>query len=409
MGRKSGAVAMKKFVRAPDPAAASALLRDLAARPWPSVPRQIDKPLVLYGAGNLGKMARVYLERVGVEFLYVVDANPQRYLDDPLWRGVAIVSPQDVPMAQRQRVLLAVCVVTVPFGDVSGPLAAAGWNDVVPFYDLAEACRDRHVLGNGWFAGGLSSADVARTEQVLVRWGDDASRAHHLQFIAWHGLREDWLFDDAPVSSDDRYFVPQLRQALRDDEVFVDIGAHHGEVSLKFMQIVGCRFKEIWMIEPDPENLGRIRVELQENGWSGDARVKVLNCALGEREGRQPFFEGAGYASKLSELGRTPVEVKTLDQLGVAPTLVKLHVEGGELAVLQGGLETIKRQRPMLAVTTYHNRLGLWELPGWLMDNLPDYVFLWRQHTWCGTGSIMYCFPHERVLGDGTFGKARYV
>ena len=400
---------MKRFARAPDPAAASALLRDLAARPLPAAPRQIDKPLVLYGAGNLGKMAKAYLERVGVEFLYVVDADPQRYRDDPFWRGVAIVTPQSVSVVQRQRVLLAVCVVTVPFVDVCGPLATAGWNDVVPFYDLAEACRDRHVLGNGWFAGALGAADVARTDRVLARWGDDASRAHHLQFIAWHVLREDWLFDDTPVISDDRYFVPSLRQALRDDEVFVDIGAHHGEVSLKFMQIVGRRFKEIWMIEPDPENLSRIRLELQKNGWSDDARVKVLNCALGEREGSQPFFEGAGYASKLSELGRTSVEVRTVDQLGVAPTLVKLHVEGGELAALKGGLETIKRQRPMLAVTTYHNRQGLWELPGWLMDNLPDYVFLWRQHTWCGTGAVMYCLPRERGLDDGSFGKVRYV
>lgn len=390
---------MKKFACAPDPTAASALLHDLAARLLPSAARRIDKPLVLYGAGNLGKMARVYLERVGVEFLYVVDASPQRYLDDPFWRGVDIVSPQDVSMAQRQRVLLAVCVVTAPFGEVYAPLAATGWSDVVPFYDLAEACRDRHVLGNGWFVGALSSVDVARTEQVLARWGDDASRAHHLQFIAWHGLREDWLFDDAPVICDDRYFVPPLRQALLDDEVFVDIGAHHGEVSLKFMQIVGRHFREIWMIEPDLENLSRICVELRENGWSDDARVKILSCALGERGGLERFFAGAGYASRLSELGRASVEVKALDQLGITPTLVKLHVEGGELAVLQGGLETIKTQRPILAVTTYHNRLGLWELPGWLMDNLPDYVFLWRQHTWCGTGAVMYCLPRERECG----------
>ena len=397
MGQESGARVKAEFFRSPQAAAASALLGDLAARLVPCTPREVDKPLVLYGAGNLGRMAKTYLDRLGVEYLYVVDAKPQCCRDDPFWGGVDLVSPQSVAVEQRKQVLLAVCIATTPYCDLQALLSEDGWDDVVPFYDIAEACRDRHTLGNGWFVETLSGLDVERIEQVLARWGDDASRAHHLQFIAWHGLREDWRFADAPVCADDRYFIAPLCQILKDDEVFVDVGAHHGEVSLKFMRIVDSRFKEVWMIEPDPDNLRQLRAELEEKGLSDDARLHVLACAVSEHQGSGRFFEGAGYASKLSELGRAAVDVKTIDQLGVAPTFIKLHLEGGELAALKGGRETIRMHRPLIAATTYHNRMGLWELPGWLMDSLPDYIFLWRQHSWCGTGAVMYCIPRERA------------
>lgn len=394
---------MDRFGRAPDAEMALALLRDLAGRPAACGPRKVDRPLVLYGAGNLGKMAREYFGRLGIELRYVVDADPHRYRADPFWRDVEVVGPQDVPAEERGHVLLAVCVATVPYSGVRAALVQDGWSDVVPFYDVAEAYRDRHPLGNGWFAGELGAAEIERIGRVFARWGDDASRAHHLQFMAWHALREDWLFGDAPVEADERYFIPQVRSVLREDEVFVDAGAHHGEASLKFMRIAQGRFRGIWMAEPDRENFSRLGAVLRANHVARDERIHTLICALGEQEGAGKFFEGAGYAAQLSEIGQGTVDVQTIDRLGVAPTFIKLHLEGGELAALKGGLGKIRAHRPLIAATTYHNRLGLWELPDWLMDNLPDYVFLMRLHGWCGTGAVMYCIPCERA--DDAAGK----
>jgi hypothetical protein len=47
-------------------------------------------------------------------------------------------------------------------------------------------------------------------------------------------------------------------------------------------------------------------------------------------------------------------------------------------------------------VTTYHDRDGLWKIPAWLLDTLPDYRLLMRGHGWCGTGTVVYCIPAER-------------
>jgi hypothetical protein len=31
------------------------------------------------------------------------------------------------------------------------------------------------------------------------------------------------------------------------------------------------------------------------------------------------------------------------------------------------------------------------------METLPDYRFLFRIHSWCGTGAVIYAIPDERI------------
>ena len=389
----------RRTVHAASPGAAKTaeLLRLLAGSTSGCGPRRADKPLVLYGAGNLGRLAKTYLDRIGVGVVAVVDQKPEACGDDPFWSGTKLLHPEEVDRALMDASLLAVSVCNVPFAPLEEALARQGWRDVVPFYDLAEAYRDRHPLSNGWFSGELSAPELGAVAKVLGRWADDRSRAHHLQFLAWRNRREEWVFEDAPVTIDDRYFIPEVTEALRDDERFLDLGAHHGEVALSFLERVEMNIAKLWLFEPDRENLVRLRARL------GDMLspellegVEVRSQAIGESTGRRPFFGGIDYASQFSPFGSETVEVQTLDRLGLQPTFVKLHLEGWELDALKGGRATLAAARPILAVTAYHNRLGMCELPGWLMNELPRYRFYFRLHSWCGTGAVIYGIPAER-------------
>jgi len=67
------------------------------------------------------------------------------------------------------------------------------------------------------------------------------------------------------------------------------------------------------------------------------------------------------------------------------------------LDTLKGARKTLLRCRPLIAATSYHNHGGLWELPKWMMEELPDYLFYMRNHSWCGTGAVVYCVPKERI------------
>ncbi|RJR35542.1 MAG: FkbM family methyltransferase [Deltaproteobacteria bacterium] len=373
-------------------------LQNLAKEKVMCGPRQVDKPMILYGAGNLGEMAKDFFARLGIPFLYVVDAQADRYHGSKTWQGIAVVKPAEVPQEHRRGYLLAICISSAPFSSIAAPLEKQGWRDMVPFYDIAETYIDRCPLSNGWFSGTLSDEDLAGIEYVLHHWHDDVSRAHHLQFLAWHGLRRDWIFDAAPVTVADRFFIPQVLSSLHEKEVLVDAGAHHGAVSLKFMELAPHKFQRIYAIEPDKYNLQVLRANLGGRNGAKSPDIRILDCALGKAPGSTPFFHGLNYASQFSPMAKESVQVKTLDELDLPATLIKLHLEGWEDDALLGSWHNLNKYRPLLMVTTYHKRNGLWQLPLRLMKNLQDYAFLLRLHGWMGTGSVLYAIPRERSL-----------
>ncbi len=356
-------------------------------------PRLIDKPLILYGAGNLGRMARGYFDHLGIQIAAVVDVNADQYRNLPFWQGISVLTPDEVTDDQMFKSLLAVCVATLPFTELAEQLKQLGWCDVVMFYDITEAYRDRHPLGNGWFSGSFNQQDRKQISRVLQCWSDDLSRAHHLQFLAYRYMREDWVFADAPINPHDRYFIPEVTTLLNDHEVFVDVGAHQGEVVKRFLLEVGSSYQKIWLIEPDEENLRIAETVLLT---VDSAKYRIVNCALADRTGRFGFYTGLGYASQLCSFASQLQETTTLDALNIKASFIKLHIEGGELDALIGSKCTLAESRPILAITGYHNRNGLWVLPLWLMDNLFDYQITMRLHSWCGTGAVLYAIPAER-------------
>ncbi|MDH5188964.1 MAG: hypothetical protein OEW37_08420 [Rhodospirillaceae bacterium] len=356
--------------------------------------RKVDRPLAIYGAGNLGRMAREYLDRLGIKLEFVVDANAEKYREDDYWSGIAIVSPDDVLPEMQQSVMLAVCVVTSPYVSLATALKDAGWEDVVPFYDVAEAYRDVHPLSNGWFAKPFSQVNLENISTVLQNWEDDLSRAHHLQFIAWRRLREEWIFNDATVTNDNRFFIPEVTTMLGKNESFADVGAHTGNVTTRFIDETKGQFKKIWDIEPDPDNLLLLTSAISALPSEIADRVEIIPATMGSKPGEEKFFRGIGYASQRSKLGQHMHQIETIDSLGIAPSFIKLHLEGGELDALKGACDTILKSRPIIAATSYHNDQGIWELPMWLMDNLTNYRFYMRVHSWCGTGAVVYALPN---------------
>lgn len=385
-----------EFATLPTADEARSVFRRIAASTEHLRGRAVDKPLALYGAGSLGRMAKEYCERVGIPVEFVIDANAAAIRNDPFWSGVHLVGPEEVTPAMQCGRLLAICIVTCPYVPIATHLRAAGWSDAVPFYDIADRYSDRHPLSNGWFAEPFQPTDEQGVENALDAWSDDISRAHHLQFIAWRRLRQEWSFRPAPIDIGNRFFIPEIMSVLKPAEQFLDAGAHLGHVTQSFIAKVGGKFARIWAIEPDRLSMAGLEAAIAELSAGQQAKIAVLPVAVGKDESIPRFFEGLDYASQCSPIGNTTVRCTTIDALGVTPTFMKLHLEGMELDALRGAVNTIKEYRPIITATTYHNAEGLWQLPRWLKDNLEHYWLHMRLHAWCGTGATVYAIPHER-------------
>jgi FkbM family methyltransferase len=115
--------------------------------------------------------------------------------------------------------------------------------------------------------------------------------------------------------------------------------------------------------EPVPQNLAYVRRNLDQNGLTD--RVEVVQTALGPQQGTVVIhLAAAGFTGSHSvaqatvgseSTGSMTVPMTTIDDYvrehGLSPVdLVKVDVEGFDIAVLRGALRTLRADKPTLMV-----------------------------------------------------------
>ncbi len=155
----------------------------------------------------------------------------------------------------------------------------------------------------------------------------------------------------------------------------LDIGAFIGTHSVFFAKY--CGFAPVIAFEPNPVTFPLLARNIAANDLT-DA-VLAVPRALGARLGRATVVAGSetnrGNASiDFEGGGSTPVSTVDSEVGGRREPigLLKIDVEGAELAVLAGAAETIRRHRPLLCVelhTAARLRRAMHLLPGyWIVE-----------------------------------------
>jgi hypothetical protein len=153
---------------------------------------------------------------------------------------------------------------------------------------------------------------------------------------------------------------------------------------------------QAWAVEPDSANRAVLQSWANALPPSLRERIELHDFALARRSGHRRFVAGQGYASRIWGAGDEMVAVRAIDDLAWQPSFIKLHLEGGEWRALQGAVRTLTSCRPLLALTVYHRRDGLYPLAHWLMRLLPDHQWRFRLHGWLGTAAVIYGVPPGR-------------
>lgn len=138
----------------------------------------------------------------------------------------------------------------------------------------------------------------------------------------------------------ERERLAAMGSLVRPGDVFWDIGAHQGYVTLAAARWVGPEGR---VVSFEPSSANRAFLE-RHVSWNKIDNVQVLPFALSDTEGAAQFG-GAG-ASVTFRLGRGDewVVSRTIRSLiendsHSRPTVLKLDVETSEAAVLRGGIE----------------------------------------------------------------------
>jgi FkbM family methyltransferase len=140
-----------------------------------------------------------------------------------------------------------------------------------------------------------------------------------------------------------------LAKNLEQDGIFLDIGAHIGYYSLYMLPLV----KAIYAFEPDP----RARAWLTSN-LSPYPNAFIVPVAVGERSGRATYVlspdPDTSHLSSgcVSDKKVVEVDVVTVDEFvkrhNLRVTAMKIDVEGFDIDVVTGALQTLRSQAPLV-------------------------------------------------------------
>lgn len=176
-------------------------------------------------------------------------------------------------------------------------------------------------------------------------------------------------------------FTPSSRSChalvIREREVYVDVGAAHGDTVAEFFNCARGKLGTIHAFEPDTVNFRSLDALCRQMPGA-----HAYHMGLGQENSEAVFYENednrfgsnfkADSHAPAASIRSTSLPIRRLDDVVSEASIIKMDVEGLERDVLLGAAGLIREQRPNLHVAAYHYPQDLPELTTTVLG-LADY------------------------------------
>jgi FkbM family methyltransferase len=142
-----------------------------------------------------------------------------------------------------------------------------------------------------------------------------------------------------------------FHQLVKEGMIAVDVGACEGNYSILMAKLMHDKGR-VLAFEPDPDNCRELEDNVSANEFKS---IEVHQSGLSDREGTATFYPGGGMGSLVSrspwyaQFQREPITVaihrldNVLDEFSIPHVdIIKIDVEGSEIAVLRGAERTLR-------------------------------------------------------------------
>lgn len=188
--------------------------------------------------------------------------------------------------------------------------------------------------------------------------------------------------------------------ALGDEEVFIDIGSYRGETIMAFLNNCKNMYNNIIGIEADHSNFSYLKSFVKDNNIP---KIELYNYAAWDHKCILRFDSWESAISKIIDDNSTTIHnhinVSTVNVNAIhldsiiydkEPTYIKMDIEGAEMKALMGCANSIKNYMPKLAVSVYHKKEDLLQIPTFLKKLVPEYKFYLRNYGKLGGDTVLY-------------------
>lgn len=179
-------------------------------------------------------------------------------------------------------------------------------------------------------------------------------------------------------------------------DTVLDLGACLGDTTVAFATCVGPTGRVV-AFDPLTAHVRAVRHNVAMNGR--EAVVTVVPRAVSDQANDLP--DGVGHDGAVNPGFRIQQDAMPLTTIDAAAAgldrvdFIKMDIEGAELLALKGGVETLRRHRPKLAISIYHRLEDYIALPLWLASTLPDYEFHLDHYTIHAEETVLFGRPRQ--------------
>ncbi len=351
-------------------------------------------PIVLYGGGSAGRIIVSLLIENGLKIEYIID--DAETMQGSYIENIKVISYQSFCRWNRGYENVAVILTTIYGKAVSKRLVSFHNVHVYELYDwFCEMTGDKK-----WVLGMIAETEKLRemTRQIgslKGKWADEESErilAGLIQYLE----TQDYNNIDKICTPDEHYLIPEVKKAIRNPLIIIDAGACRGEL-LHTIKNSCLRCEKCFCFEIDKNNY--VYLSEREKEITVNPQLICLNKGLWSESKRLYFEEGGDSASGKVVSFETNhiVDVVSIDDyFGEEKcNYIKMDIEGAELPALMGGIQLIKRERPILAISIYHSLEDFWKIPQYLMAELDHYRYYVRHHSLIFGETVLYGVPDE--------------
>jgi len=345
-----------------------------------------QKPLFLYGAGNIGKEVCKALIKKGFTIEGFVDARVEKteYCD-----SIPIFPLINLPIIQSSTVIVTIHNRDVFMPPIITKLKDLGFKSVLTMIDVFDLVSD--VLNDRFW---LTKKEYYRSsstnlEEGYYLWEDDKSKNLYKSIIEF---RMSGNYGLLPEKDEPQYFpkdIPQWNEPIR----MIDAGAYDGD-TIKDLLKEKNEVSSIVTFEPDMDNFLKLSKFIRTIDLKFD--VYLYPCGVWSNTATLKFQIGEGEASHISDSENVnSIQCVALDDVlpNFHPTLIKMDIEGAEIEALIGAKEIIQKFRPGLAICVYHHPDHIWKIPKLIKSFDDRYSLFLRSHAYNSFELVLYAIP----------------
>jgi FkbM family methyltransferase len=181
------------------------------------------------------------------------------------------------------------------------------------------------------------------------------------------------------------------------NDIVLDCGAFIGETAMFFAHETGPNGK-VYSFEFEKGNIEIFNKNMSLNPDLA-SRIILIEHPVWENSETKLYYSNNGSASKIGfeNFGEEDSQTMTisLDQMVLKYTLkrvdfIKMHIEGSELKALKGASETLKKYKPKLAISIYHNHEDFKRIPEFIKSISPEYELYLGHYSMNHEDTVLY-------------------